>query len=120
MDKILLHGIRLNVHVGVPEEERSRPQQILLDVDMAYDTHRAGVSDDVADTVDYSAVHRTLVRVATERSYLLIEAMAERMAAAVLAGFPVAEVRLRLKKPEAMRDRGVDYPAVEIVRGRHG
>jgi dihydroneopterin aldolase len=120
MDKIILSAIRLSVHVGVPDEERRHPQEIVCDLTMAFDTRLAGASDNVADTVDYSAVHRALVRVSAERHYALVEALAERMAAAVLAEFPVAEVRLLLRKPQAMRDRGVDYAAVEIVRARHG
>ncbi|WP_321475794.1 dihydroneopterin aldolase [uncultured Paludibaculum sp.] len=119
MDKILLVGVHLTVNLGVPHEERSIPQEVILDLEMEFDTRPAGESDDFKQTVDYAAVHTTVRRVATERHYSLVECMAERIAAAVLLEFPVAGVRVLLKKPAALRARNVDYPAIEILRRRH-
>lgn len=120
MDKILLTGVHLTVNLGVPPEERSIPQEIVLDVEFEFDTRPAGESDDFKRTVDYAAVHTAIRSIATERPYSLIECMAERIAAAILARFPVESVRVLLKKPAALRGRKVDYPAVEILRRRHG
>lgn len=120
MDKILLNGVHLSVHLGVPPAERSLLQEIVLDVEMEFDTRPAGESDVFAQTVDYSAVHSTIRRVATEQPYSLVECMAERIAAAVLAEFPIESIRVLLKKPAALRARNVDCAAVEIVRRRHG
>jgi dihydroneopterin aldolase len=51
----------------------------------------------------------------------LIEAVAERVAAAVLEGHPlVREVKVTLKKPQAPIRGAFDYMAVEMVRTRPG
>jgi dihydroneopterin aldolase len=42
------------------------------------------------------------------------------MATRILERFPVMSVRILLKKPTALRQRGVGAAAVEIVRQRHG
>ena len=50
---------------------------------------------------------------------MLIETLVEAMAARILERFPVMSVRILLKKPAALRHRGVGAAAVEIVRQRH-
>ncbi len=120
MDRIFLHEIRLTVYLGVPAAERSRTQEVFLDADLGFDTRPAGLSDDVHLTIDYAAVLRTIHRVAVAHPYALIESMVERIAAAILEEFPAEEVRLRLRKPAALKAEGVGYAAVEIVRRRDG
>lgn len=120
MDHILLHDVHLKVHLGVPAAERSRTQEISLDVDLGCDTRLAGLSDNLHQTIDYSAVLRTVHRVATSRPYVLVESMVEHIATAILGEYPVQEVRLCLRKPEALNDKGVGYAAVQIVRHRDG
>ena len=120
MDRILLHDVRLTVCLGVPLAERSRTQEVFLDVDLGCDTRPAGLSDDVHQTIDYSAVLHTVHRVATSRPYALVESMVEHIAAAILGEYPVQEVRLRLRKPAALKAKGVGYAAVQIVRRRDG
>lgn len=120
MDRISLLDIRLQVLLGVSDEERSQAQEVLLDVEMDFDTSHAGASDQLADTVDYSAVHQTIVRAATRQPYHLIEALAETIAAEVLREFHFPRVRLLLKKPGALCQRHVGAAAVEIERRHHG
>jgi dihydroneopterin aldolase len=121
MDRIELSGIHLHAcRIGVTAAERSRPQEIIVDVSLGTDVRRAAASDDVADAIDYAAVHATVAGVAMGREFALIEALAQAIASAVLNGFPVAEVRVRVTKPGALRDQGVACAAVEITRAREG
>lgn len=119
-DKIILSGVRLDVRLGVPEEERAEPQGVLVDVELSCDTARAGRSDRFADTIDYARVRDVLAAVAARRPYVLLESLAEAMAGAVLAGFEVEQVRVLVKKPRALAHVGVDWAGVEIVRRRGG
>lgn len=120
MDQILLHDIRLTVYLGVPVAERSRTQEVFLDVSLGCDTRPAGLSDNFQDAIDYGAVLHTIQRVATANPYFLIETMVESIAAAILAEFPATQVQLRLRKPAALKDLGVGYAGVEIIRRRDG
>lgn len=117
-DKIILNGVRLDVHLGVPAEERAELQGVLVDVELTCDTARAGHSDRFQDTIDYAAVRITLVEVARRRPHVLVESLAEEMAAAVLERFAVPQVRVLVKKPRALAHVGVDWAGVEIVRRR--
>jgi dihydroneopterin aldolase len=120
MDRISLREVRLQVLLGVSDEERSRPQEVLLDLEMDFDTSRAGASDLLTDTVDYSAVHSAIAAVAASRPFHLIESLAESIAASVLREFRFPRVRLLLKKPGALRHRNVGAASVEIERRLHG
>ena len=115
-DRIHLYDVELDCHIGVTPEERATPQRLLLNVSVEFDTRAAAESDDVRLTIDYSALLDALRREATLREYALVETLAERLAAAVLGEFPVEAVHLIVKKPSALRERGVGSAAVEFER----
>ena len=63
MDRIVIAGLReLGVH-GVLAEEQTRPQPFEVDVELSVDASRAGESDALEHTVDYSAVAESVSRV---------------------------------------------------------
>ena len=80
MDRILISGIReMGVH-GVLPEEQLRPQPFEVDVELLVDVRVAGESDDLDDTVDYSAVCDAVIRVVSSEQYRLLERLATRIA----------------------------------------
>ena len=120
MDKVILHGARLEARIGVTEEERARPQELVIDLELETDTREAARTDDLGSSVDYAAVWRCMAETAGRQPYALVETLAERIAAALLAGFPVRAVRVRVRKPGALRTEGVEWAGVEIERRRDG
>lgn len=116
MDKIILSGVRLKCRIGVSGAERSRPQEIIIDLEIDVETRVAAATDDVHDTLNYSEVLDALEEFAAASELRLIETLAERMAERVLK-FPRAKgVLLRVRKPAALAHRGVFSAAVEIFR----
>ena len=90
-DVIELRGLRLTAVVGVLPEERERAQPLELDLDVVVDLRTAGESDDLADTVDYGALCELLQALVLGDQPLLLERLAERIAAAI-ADFEAVEV----------------------------
>lgn len=84
-DLIELRGLRLAGIVGVLPHEQAQPQPLEVDVDLVVDLRPAGTSDDLGDTVDYGAVCDRVERAVTDTRFALLEALAERIAADVLA-----------------------------------
>src|SRR5690349_6330360 len=85
-DRIVLRDLIFYGYHGCEEAERTLGQRFVVDVILTLDLGPAGLSDDLNQTIDYSSVY-TLVRAVVEGPpYRLIEAVAERIAAAVLAG----------------------------------
>ncbi len=118
MDKIVVPDLPVTCHVGVPDREREVAQQVLIDLELFLNLSPAGRSDDFTKTADYDAVCATAIETAEARPRKLIETLAEDIAAAVMSAYPASRVRVRVKKPNALKKRGVPYAAVEIERGR--
>ncbi len=108
----------LAARVGCSEEERRAPQQILVDLELSLDLAQAAAADSVDATVDYVAVRAAVEEVCSARAYSLIETVAERIAAKLLADFPIDAVLARVRKPSALARFGAPWAAVEIRRSR--
>lgn len=97
-----IRKLRLEVHLGVSEEERSRPQTVAATV--TYRTTVASVGSDVlTDTVDYRVVRRALLE-AVSQPINLLETLAASLAQAVLRCDPrIESVHLTVAKSQALR-----------------
>ena len=113
MDKIIIHNLETWYCVGVPDEERSQPQRILLDLEMEYDTTAAAESDDLHDTVDYHAIAERLLNFGEDRTWRLIEKLASDIAQFILHEYGVAAVTVEVKK---MVLTATEHVAVRIRR----
>jgi len=83
-DAIELRGLHLSGIVGVLDHERTQPQPLELDLDVMLDLGVPAQSDSLADTVDYGALCAVAEEVVTSTSFALLEALADRVACAVL------------------------------------
>ena len=118
MDKIIIKGLRVYAYHGVKPEEKEKGQPFILDITLLVDVRRAGASDRLEETVNYSKAAKRAAAVMLEEKNDLIERAATRVAEALLAEFPIEEVTVCLKKPRAPVAADFDYMAVEITRKR--
>jgi dihydroneopterin aldolase len=106
-----LAGLELHGHHGALEEERRRGQRFLFDIRLEVE-EKAAVTDRLEDAVDYRDVVATVAEVSGGRAYRLLEALATAVAEALLARFPLEQVRVRVRKPDVRLDVPVEYSAV--------
>ena len=114
MDTIHIRRLRLRTTIGVAAWERKTQQDIQLDITIHHDQHKAGGSDDIRDTVDYKAVRDEVVELVEASAFQLLEALAQAVAACVLARPGVTAVDVTIDKPLALRF--ADSVAVTIHR----
>jgi dihydroneopterin aldolase len=119
-DRILLEGMIFYGNHGTLPAERELGQPFVVDIELYLDLQPAGLSDDLAQTVDYSEVHRRAKGIVEEPPVNLTEVVAERIAAAILEDHALVEtVRLKVAKPHVRLGETVfASSAVEIVRHR--
>ena len=103
---------------GVHEHEQQNPQAFEVDVELALDLQPAGLSDDLTRTADYSRVFDICGQIVESTRFNLIEALAEAIAHELLADFPIDEVTVRIRKPNAPIEGTFAYAGVEIIRRR--
>jgi 7,8-dihydroneopterin aldolase/epimerase/oxygenase len=118
VDRIVLTGMRFYGYHGVFPEETRLGQSFTVDVELYADLREAGRTDKLSRTIDYGKVYETVKTLVEGRPFQLIEALAEHLAVAVLGGFPVHEVVVRVHKPKAPIPGPFDGVMVEVRRGR--
>ena len=99
---IRIMGMRFWGKHGADPGERERDQPIDLDVEIACDLGVAAAADSLAHTIDYSAVYELCERIVTVESFVLLEALADRVAQAILADARVESVTVRARKPRLL------------------
>ena len=115
-DTILLAGMRFEGIHGVSDVERSLPQLLEVDLEVALDLSRAAASDELADTLDYGELVEVCRRVVEEGSQRLLEAVAGAIAEEVTSRPGVAGVTVRVRKPAVPLDVELDFAQVELRR----
>ena len=115
-DTILLQGIRLEGCHGATDEERALPQMLELDLVVEADLRAAGLSDELADTVDYGPLLEICRSTVEGGSYRLLETIAHTIAERVLAVPGVLAVTVRVRKLAVPVDADLDFAQVEIRR----
>lgn len=112
---VWLNGVECRVKVGVPASERARRQKILVDAGLETDVRPAAAKDDFRLAADYWALEKLLIATAEAGERALVETLAERLAAAVLAKFAVPAVTIRVHKTPAVMPKTREV-VVEIRR----
>jgi dihydroneopterin aldolase len=108
---IELYGLELYGFHGVLEEERRDGQRFLYDLWL--EVGERGASDRIEDAVDYRAVV-ACVRKLNDEPRQLLEALAAAVADALVAGFSLERVRVRVRKPDVALP--VEFSAVTVER----
>jgi FolB domain-containing protein len=98
MDTITLSDLEVQYHIGVTEEERARPQRLLLTLNLTHDFTAAIASDNLAETIDYASLAQALLRFGEGCHWALIETLAADIAVMVLDDFRPASVTVEVKK----------------------
>ena len=118
-DKIQLEGLVFYGFHGISPAEQELGQRFVVDLEVQRDLRPAGLSDDPADTINYSRMYRLVKEIMEGPSRKLLENLAESVAQGILENFEVATVRVRVKKPEVpMKGSILSHASVEIFRER--
>lgn len=115
MDAITLRGVRAYGRHGSNPGERDRRQPIDVDVTAELDLQAAQCTDDLAQTVDYSALHARIVRIVSTTSYALLERLGGDLLDAILADERIERATVTLSKPQIL---GGATPSVTLTRAR--
>jgi 7,8-dihydroneopterin aldolase/epimerase/oxygenase len=117
MSKITIVDLEVQYHVGVSDEERAKPQRLLITVDMSFDFSSAAASDRITKTIDYHAVAKHIIEFGEGRSWKLIEKVVKDVTDLVIEEFQPASTTVTVKKfaiPQAA------YVAVTLSKQRTG
>ena len=117
-DSIFVRRLRLPVRVGVTEEERARPQFVLLDLELRRDLAAAGETDNLNETVDYGAITSGVAALLQGTEVLLLERLAQEIAGFLLNQPGVVDVTVSVAKEDPPIEEEAAAVGVTIVRTR--
>jgi FolB domain-containing protein len=116
MDEIFIKDLLVRGIIGVNDDERRSPQDILVNIVLFADVRQAGETDQIEFSVNYRTIAKKVIAHTEKSQRFTVEALATDLAGLCLAEPNVQKVRVRVEKPGAARfARSV---GVEIERSR--
>lgn len=119
-DEIRIKGLKIFAYHGVFESEKRKGQNFLVDITLKLPLKKAGLSDNLKDTVSYAEVCEFALSKFSEKSFDLIEAAADTLARSILLKFSLCDaVSVEVYKPEAPIEAEFENVSVNITREWH-
>lgn len=119
MDKIHLNKMTFYGYHGVFPEETKLGQRFAVDLTVEADLSAAGKSDRLEDSINYGDLYAICKDVVEGTPFKLVEAVAEKIAAAILGKYnSVAVCHVTVIKPDPPIPGHYESVAVEITRSR--
>ena len=119
-DYISITELEVYANHGVYPEENKLGQKFLIGAQLFMDIRRAGQDDNVNEFVNYGEVCHFINTYMKEHTFQLIETVAEKLAAAILANFKkLIGISIEIKKPWAPIGLPVQCVSVHITRFWH-
>lgn len=120
MDRIRIEDLEIFAYHGVFPEENTLGQKFVISADLYTDTRKAGLKDDLAESIHYGEVCAFMELYLKKHTYKLLESAAEHLAEELLLKYESLKmIRLEIKKPWAPIRLPLKTVSVEIVRGKH-
>ena len=113
---IVFEDLELSVRIGAYASERHAPQRVLVSAELLVVPAVPLGADDLADVVDYDAIHRDIAGLADAPHVDLQETLAERVAALCLKPRDVVAVEVHLRKVDVYP--GCRSVGIRVLRTR--
>ena len=104
MDIVYIRDLKIDAVIGIYEWEQRIHQQINVNLEMGWDNRKAAKSDDIKDTLNYKEAANLVKNLVDKSEFLLVEALAENIAALLLDKMNIPWIKVSLGKPMAVTD----------------
>jgi dihydroneopterin aldolase len=99
MDKVFIHGLKVDAVIGVYDWEKQVRQPLIFDLEMAWDIRVAAAMDDLMHALNYQAVTEYVESFVREQHFQLLESLIERLADALIKEFGMPWIGIKVEKP---------------------
>jgi dihydroneopterin aldolase len=113
---VFVRDLEIEALLGIYPEEKTKPQRIVVNIDLSVKEGDDPTSDDIKNVVSYEIVVKKVEAIVMKGHVNLVETLAELIAIACLKDGRVMAARVRIEKPDVIKNaRSV---GVEIERVR--
>ena len=107
MDQVVIRDLLVRGIVGINADERTKRQDIVVNVTMWTDTRPAAESDGIIDAVNYRTVAKAMIAHIEQGAPMLVERLAAELVHICFESDPrIAEAEVSVEKPGALRFAG--------------
>ena len=117
-DRIVLRGLRVLAFCGVLPEEKQRRQPFEISAEVTTDMTAAGLSDDLADTIDYGALTDKVAELVEHGRFDLLEFFAQRVAEVLLSDPRASEATVEVLKLRPPVAHHLEASGVRVTRSQ--
>ncbi len=115
MSRINIVDLEVFYQIGVTDEERAKPQRLLITVEMDFDFSTAALSDRLEKTINYFDIAQELLKYGDGRNWKLLEKLTVNIADFIMSRFKPEAVTVEIKKFPIPQAR---YVSVALSRTR--
>jgi dihydroneopterin aldolase/2-amino-4-hydroxy-6-hydroxymethyldihydropteridine diphosphokinase len=120
MDYIEIKNFMVFAYHGVLNEEKKLGQKFIFNLKLYGHLQKAGLSDNLEDSTDYSEICKKIEELVKENSVNLLETIAENIVTMLFSEYEkITKITLEVQKPSAPVPYVIDYTGVCITRQRH-
>ncbi len=103
MDEIFIKDLLIRGVIGITEREREQPQDILVNITVFADSTKAGLTDDLNESVNYRTIAKKILAYVEQAKRFTVEAFAADIMKLVLEEENVLGAKVKVEKPGAVR-----------------
>ena len=103
LDQIHIRDLLVHAIIGINPDERLNPQDVLVNARLFTDTSKAGVTDDMGDSVNYSTLTKAMhAHIETDEPGLVERLAADLARVCFETDDRIEELELTVEKPGAV------------------
>lgn len=100
---ITIDDLRLRTFIGFNEEEKTKQQDIVINVELQYSALKAAHSDNIDDGLDYKVITKRIIQLVENGRFLLLEKLVKDVLEICTANNAVTFAKVKIDKPHALR-----------------
>ncbi len=97
-DAVFVRGLEFEANHGYTAAERRATRRFRVDIELSRSLAKSSQSDRLSDTIDYRRVCELVLRIGTQSTFKLLEALAGHIGRAVAEAFPGTTIVIELQK----------------------
>ncbi|ROI10364.1 2-amino-4-hydroxy-6-hydroxymethyldihydropteridine diphosphokinase [Chryseobacterium sp. H3056] len=104
LSTVKIENLRLRAFIGFMDWETEKLQDLVISFSFKYDAAAASESDDIKYAVDYKAITKDIIELVENKSYFLLETLAEKIYVQIQnAAAGLEDISVKIEKPNALR-----------------
>lgn len=100
---IRITNLRLRTFIGFNPDERSKQQDIVINVEIHHSAKAAALQDDVSQALDYKVISKAIIRHVEAGRFLLLEKLVSELLEICTRDPAVTRALVTVDKPHALR-----------------